>query len=169
MTAYACTRGHKIEFDEASGQWRYADTGEVAVMKSGEFGAERPCRYCYLMPTPEGHDACLGELPGVKYACCGHGIEGEGYISYERWPFWMTNKNRWPMVIEAIGLLLLFISSGWMIRKGVNFDSLGQWGVHLILSGCIGLFARWVGRKQAETAEFLCQRRHEALIKSLEA
>lgn len=27
------------------------------------------------MPTPDGHDACLGELPGVKYACCGHGVE----------------------------------------------------------------------------------------------
>jgi len=27
-------------------------------------------------------DACWGKLPGVKYACCGHG-EREGYITFE--------------------------------------------------------------------------------------
>jgi len=27
------------------------------------------------MPTPEGHDACLGKLPGVGAACCGHGVD----------------------------------------------------------------------------------------------
>lgn len=26
-------------------------------------------------------DPCLGHLPGVKFACCGHGVK-EGYISF---------------------------------------------------------------------------------------
>jgi len=38
----------------------------------------RPCFRCGRMPTKEGHDACLGTLPGVTAACCGHGIE-DGY------------------------------------------------------------------------------------------
>jgi len=74
MTAYGYARGHRIEFDEAAQVWRYADTGEV-------FDHERPCTLCHEMPTPEGCDACLGELPGALNACCGHGVE-EGYISY---------------------------------------------------------------------------------------
>jgi hypothetical protein len=57
-------RGHEIRFK--SGQWLYADTGEPVEK-------ERPCTRCGEMPTPEGHDACLGTLPGVKSACCGHG------------------------------------------------------------------------------------------------
>ncbi len=33
------------------------------------------CVRCSEPPTPEGHDACLGTLEGVKSACCGHGVE----------------------------------------------------------------------------------------------
>jgi hypothetical protein len=41
-----------------------------------------PCGLCGQLQTPEGHDACLGTLPGVKFACCGHGRE-EGYVVFE--------------------------------------------------------------------------------------
>lgn len=41
-----------------------------------------PCVRCGRSPTPEGHDACLGYLPGVESACCGHGIT-EGRIAYK--------------------------------------------------------------------------------------
>ncbi|MGB9937302.1 MAG: hypothetical protein ACPK7O_06240 [Methanobacterium sp.] len=41
---------------------------------------ERPCIKCGKYPTREGYDACLGELPGVEFACCGHGKEG--YIRF---------------------------------------------------------------------------------------
>ena len=78
MTAYGYTRGHRIEFDETDRVWRYADTGEV-------FDHERPCTFCHLLPTPEGYDACLGELPGAISACCGHRVE-EGYIKYGKRP-----------------------------------------------------------------------------------
>lgn len=37
------------------------------------------CRHCQMERTPEGHDPCLGTLPGVQYACCGHGTRG-GYV-----------------------------------------------------------------------------------------
>jgi hypothetical protein len=41
-----------------------------------------PCAVCGQLPTPEGHDACLGTLPDVSAACCGHGKE-EGYVLFE--------------------------------------------------------------------------------------
>lgn len=49
------------------GQWVYADD-----LTSCE--TERPCVRCEEMPTKDGHDACLGHLPNVEYACCGHGV-----------------------------------------------------------------------------------------------
>jgi hypothetical protein len=42
----------------------------------------RPCAKCGKLPTKEGHDACLGTLPGVIDACCGHGVR-EAYIHFE--------------------------------------------------------------------------------------
>ena len=30
---------------------------------------------------PDGHDACLGEIPGAAAACCGHRVT-EDYILY---------------------------------------------------------------------------------------
>jgi hypothetical protein len=42
----------------------------------------KPCVKCGKLPTKEGHDACLGNLPGVIDACCGHGVK-EAYINFE--------------------------------------------------------------------------------------
>jgi hypothetical protein len=33
-------------------------------------------------PKYEQYDHCLGKLPGVSHACCGHGVS-EGYIAFE--------------------------------------------------------------------------------------
>lgn len=41
------------------------------------------CNRCNRPPTPEGFDACLGRLPGVKNACCGHGDPTCGYVQFE--------------------------------------------------------------------------------------
>ena len=47
---------------------------------SGQRGV---CAYCGLGPTSEGHDGCLGTLPGpVMNACCGHGDPNVAYIQY---------------------------------------------------------------------------------------
>ena len=65
MTATSYNRGHKVEF--VNGSWT---------------DAPLECKRCGEKPTADGHDACLGELEGVKHACCGHGVE-DGYIIKE--------------------------------------------------------------------------------------
>ena len=45
------------------------------------YTATRRCPACLKPRTIEGHDPCLGTLPGVKFACCGHGVH-RGYISF---------------------------------------------------------------------------------------
>lgn len=41
------------------------------------------CKSCDRHPTKEGHDACLGELPGVANACCGHGDVEKAYVQFD--------------------------------------------------------------------------------------
>lgn len=40
------------------------------------------CPECHLERTPDGHDPCVAGLPGVRSACCGHGIRC-GYIVFD--------------------------------------------------------------------------------------
>ena len=42
----------------------------------------KPCVRCGRMPTTDGHDACLGTIPGIRNACCGHGLD-DPYIQFE--------------------------------------------------------------------------------------
>lgn len=70
MTAWGYSRGHRVQWNGEA--WVYSDTGEIDDHK-------RPCVQCHQPPTVEGYDACLGYLPGVGSACCGHGVE-DGYI-----------------------------------------------------------------------------------------
>lgn len=51
------------------------------LIGSGQFGV---CQHCGLLPTPEGHDGCLGTLDKsvVMNACCGHGDISQAYIQY---------------------------------------------------------------------------------------
>ena len=47
---------------------------------SGQYGV---CGKCKKGPTKEGHDGCLGTLPGpIMNACCGHGSDSQAYIQY---------------------------------------------------------------------------------------
>lgn len=42
------------------------------------------CRSCGLSYVPgEEPDPCLGMLPGVAEACCGHGEPSKGYVMWE--------------------------------------------------------------------------------------
>lgn len=70
MAATSYVRGHPVRHTPAG--WAYSDTGEPAPHEPG--GAERPCASCGRAPTPDGYDACLGPLPFVSSACCGHGV-----------------------------------------------------------------------------------------------
>lgn len=76
-------RGNEIYHDGSV--WRLSSTGEPlhdAINSGG--GQELRCVACEKMPTPEGHDACLGNLPEnlVKNACCGHNDPEYAYIQY---------------------------------------------------------------------------------------
>lgn len=69
-------RGHPIYFDGR--RYRFCDNDIPTV---GTWQA-RPCGHCGLRNTLEGHDGCIGELPGVRNACCGHGESDKAYIQY---------------------------------------------------------------------------------------
>ncbi len=70
-------RGNNIEL--VGDNWIYSDTKELV----SETHNERPCGKCNEIRTPEGHDPCLGTLPNVMNACCGHGNNNQSYIQYE--------------------------------------------------------------------------------------
>jgi hypothetical protein len=85
-------RGHPI-FSKG-GEWFYEDT-ETTVIDN-----ERPCGHCRKTNTKEGHDGCLGTLPDVMNACCGHGREEEAYVQFD-----LQNVIRGAEAIEAINKL----------------------------------------------------------------
>ena len=69
-------RGHTIIFKD--GQWFYKDTDSPTATTY----KKRPCGRCNKFPTKEGHDACIGTLPNVMNACCGHGNIQDAYIQF---------------------------------------------------------------------------------------
>lgn len=72
-------RGHKIYWDEALFGWRYADDHSLHPGWGGEI---RPCAKCGAVFGMHEPDPCLGVLPGVDNACCGHGIRTEAYVRF---------------------------------------------------------------------------------------
>lgn len=42
---------------------------------------QQRCTWCAMRRLPNGNDPCLGTLPGVKFACCGHG-QGGSYVMF---------------------------------------------------------------------------------------
>ena len=68
--------GHDIKL--VDGEWYFCDTDLLV----SETWKESGCGYCKLPRTDEGHDGCLGTLPGIMNACCGHGNIEEAYIQY---------------------------------------------------------------------------------------
>ena len=75
MTAKQYIRGHEIYYNETKKEWLYCDDDSPASV-------ERPCKRCGHMPLDNGEDWCLGHIPNIKNACCGHGAE-EGYFQLE--------------------------------------------------------------------------------------
>lgn len=72
-------RGHMIELGpDGDLPWVYSDTGQPVPDNPN-----RACGLCGQPPTPEGHDGCLGTLPGVRNACCGHGSSREAYVQMD--------------------------------------------------------------------------------------
>ena len=69
MPVTSHSRGHLIRYDTTRQAWRYVSDEQLV----GHL--ERPCVRCGHVATVEGYDACLGQLRGVRAACCGHGVE----------------------------------------------------------------------------------------------
>ena len=77
MSSKSHIRGHEVYYDFAEGTWRYFDDDEKCYSDN-----ERHCPRCERPAGPLSCDACLGLIPGVKSACCGHGGE-LAWIIYE--------------------------------------------------------------------------------------
>jgi len=69
-------RGHEIQL--LNGEWVYADNKQPTV----ETWQSRACGHCGLHNTVEGHDGCLGTLPNIMNACCGHGDVRQAYVQF---------------------------------------------------------------------------------------
>lgn len=71
----------KQDFEGLDGYWVYEDNGERLPATGGKI---RPCKKCgKSFPLGEGEvDPCLGILPGVDNACCGHGVTEYSYIRF---------------------------------------------------------------------------------------
>jgi hypothetical protein len=54
----------------------------ATILKAHRPTRERACAKCGLRRPTSGHDPCIANLPGVIFACCGHGVE-QGYILFE--------------------------------------------------------------------------------------
>lgn len=69
-------RGHETESIDGE-KWVYCDTKEPVPNNKN-----RACGVCGIENTEEGHDPCLGTLPLLMNACCGHGIVSRAYIQF---------------------------------------------------------------------------------------
>jgi hypothetical protein len=79
MTVKSYFRGHPIIYK--NGEWIYEDSKELA----GFDGIVRPCAKCGQLFDGSNigkPDPCLGNLPGVDNACCGHGVREQAYIRF---------------------------------------------------------------------------------------
>lgn len=71
-------RGYPM-YEDDQGVWRYVDNGDSVA----ENWTNRPCGHCGLH-IPDGEpDPCLGRLPGVTNACCGHGDPKQAYVCFD--------------------------------------------------------------------------------------
>jgi hypothetical protein len=62
-----------------------SDNTTPAPTKYGDYldgYAKDTCGRCGLERTVDGHDGCIGFLPGVANACCGHGEEDCAYVQF---------------------------------------------------------------------------------------
>jgi hypothetical protein len=78
IVAYGYFRGHPVVCLAGEDCERYADDLTPTVDEDGA-SVERPCVQCGRLAAPDGPDPCLGMLPDVRAACCGHGVD-EPYV-----------------------------------------------------------------------------------------
>ncbi len=65
--------------------WLYVCARDAGLLDSSDGAHVKPtltCTGCGLERMLGAPDPCIGYLPGVRYACCGHG-RGDSYIYFE--------------------------------------------------------------------------------------
>lgn len=77
MTAKGFFRGHPIIW--SNNRWVYEDDYAELPVNGGQI---RPCKKCGALFPLNTSDPCLGQLPNVNIACCGHGIQSQAYIRF---------------------------------------------------------------------------------------
>lgn len=72
--------GHPVWFDTTVNRWRYKDNNERV-----DTNIRRECKRCGVKQKDTlgvENDQCIGTLPGVDNACCGHGVRSQSYIRF---------------------------------------------------------------------------------------
>ncbi len=59
--------------------------------------AKDVCGHCGIKRSKEGHDGCIGTLPNIMNACCGHGENEMAYVQ-----FWNTECIRGKEALDYI-------------------------------------------------------------------
>lgn len=72
-------RGHPIIF--INNKWVFEDNYELLPGYGGN-PKPRACKKCGSKHEMHESDSCLGDLPGVDNACCGHGVREQAYIRF---------------------------------------------------------------------------------------
>lgn len=73
MSYLEFTQGQLVEVPEFPGPDEPDEVWEP-ILDAYDAAKRVPCVTCGRCPTEEGHDACIANLPGVLFACCGHGV-----------------------------------------------------------------------------------------------
>ncbi len=79
MTVRSNFGGHPVSL--VDDDWQYEDGTSATHADS-----IKPCKKCRKRNggyNNEDPDPCLGRLPGVKFACCGHGNREDAYILFD--------------------------------------------------------------------------------------
>ncbi len=74
-------RGNETEWDETKGEYVFSDTKE----SSAYTWKDKPCGHCgdhVIKDGNEEYDSCIGKLPGLMNACCGHGDTVGAYVQF---------------------------------------------------------------------------------------
>lgn len=70
------------------------------------------CLHCSLFITPAEPDPCLGQLPGVVYACCGHGLSSSAYVVLADYKFknipWSNIPDNCKITLRGLSALDFF-------------------------------------------------------------
>lgn len=91
MTAFTRWRGHPVRWDEDAEAYLYEDGViatwglDIIAVDGKPICEDRPCKGCGAKAKEIDRkypDPCIGMLPDVDYACCGHGIE-RCYVVWE--------------------------------------------------------------------------------------